>query len=148
MNRNYKYNYKCIVCEKNSVSCVPNQKLCSKDCRKKFYGRIGDENGLSCGTVGALSEILVSADLLKKGYAVFRSLSPACFCDLIAIKGDEMKKIEVRTGYKMVHSNKIFFPKKLSTINGIPNEYAAYVNAENKVYYEKVTEEDINKYGK
>jgi len=49
------------------------------------------------GTTGAISELRVSADLLYKGYSVFRALSPNCPCDLAILKGDKLLKIEVKT---------------------------------------------------
>ncbi len=58
-----------------------------------------------------MSELLVSVDLMKKGYSVFRSISPACFCDLIAIKEGEIMKVEVRTGYTSPVSGKQTFPR-------------------------------------
>lgn len=35
---------------------------------------------------GAIGELLVSADLLSRGYTVFRSVSPAAACDLIVLE--------------------------------------------------------------
>jgi hypothetical protein len=35
---------------------------------------------------------------MRRGYHVFRALSPACSCDLIALAGDRALRIEVRTG--------------------------------------------------
>lgn len=43
---------------------------------------------------------MVSADLLKKGYSVFRSVSPSCSCDLIAMKDKKVLRVEVKSGYK------------------------------------------------
>lgn len=76
--------------------------ICSRECRLNrqafLQGRIRDN--LSASTSGAISEMAVSVDLMKKGYAVFRALSPACFCDLIAIKNGKILRIEVRTVYQ------------------------------------------------
>lgn len=47
---------------------------------------------------GTIGELLVSADLLARGYAVFRAMSPACPCDLIAMRSSEVTRVEVRTG--------------------------------------------------
>ena len=46
---------------------------------------------------GAIAELRVGVDLLSKGYHVFRSESPGCPCDIVAIKDGECIKIEVRT---------------------------------------------------
>jgi hypothetical protein len=53
---------------------------------------------LDSGRVGAIAELIVAVDLAKKGYEVFRSLSPACSSDLVAIKNKTKITIEVRTG--------------------------------------------------
>jgi hypothetical protein len=54
-------------------------------------------NGLAASTVGAISELAVCADLLSKGYDVFRSVSPAAPCDLIAQKEGKLIRVEVKT---------------------------------------------------
>ena len=54
---------------------------------------------LSTGTAGALGELIVSAELFKLGYNVFRALSPACPYDLIAEFGRVLYRVEVRTGW-------------------------------------------------
>ena len=53
--------------------------------------------GLSASTVGAISELAVCSDLLSKGYDVFRSVSPAAPCDLIAHKEGKLIRVEVKT---------------------------------------------------
>jgi len=55
---------------------------------------------VSKATTGAVSELVVAADLLRKGYEVFRAMSPACSCDLLINKNGSMKRIEVRSGYR------------------------------------------------
>lgn len=55
------------------------------------------------GVKGAIAELAVAADLLKRGYEVFRAQSSTCSCDLIAMIDSEdgtefeMLRIEVRT---------------------------------------------------
>ena len=51
----------------------------------------------SSGDKGAISELYTSCDLLRKGYEVFRSLSPASSVDLIAIRDSRVIFVEVRT---------------------------------------------------
>jgi hypothetical protein len=64
---------------------------------------------LPTGTLGALSELLASTDLLAQGFEVFRALSPACSCDLIACRGGLTLRIEVRTG--QCHKSRIHFAR-------------------------------------
>lgn len=66
--------------------------------------------GISSSTVGAMSELLAAADLMRRGYAVFRALSPSCFCDLIAEKNGKTEMVEVRTGYRG-SDGRLAFPK-------------------------------------
>lgn len=54
--------------------------------------------------IGAASEMLVCADLLARGYSVFRSVSGHASCDLICYKKDDLEKlirVEVRTAKKI-----------------------------------------------
>lgn len=149
MTKNLKYKYVCGYCGKEGLTNIANKKLCSKDCKANYYGRVKSGLNISSASVGAMSEMIVCADLLRKGYAVFRSVSASCFCDVIAIKDNEIRKIEIRTGYKVLDgSGRIFFPRILHLKKGTPTEYAVYSQGENKVYYEPVKKEDIVKYSK
>ena len=62
---------------------------------------------LSTATKGAIAELCVATDLMKKGYAVFRALSPNCFCDLVVYKDGISFYIEVRTGYESKLTKKL-----------------------------------------
>lgn len=53
---------------------------------------------LDTGKVGAIGELLVSVDLLSKGYVVFRALSSSAPCDLAILRGTKCLRIEVKTG--------------------------------------------------
>lgn len=91
-------------------------KFCKESCKIKSdsetYGwsitRIGE---LPPSTVGAIGEFLVGCDLMKFGATVFRAMSPASECDLVAIKDGIIRRVEVRTGYRGVRGG-ISFPKK------------------------------------
>lgn len=48
------------------------------------------------GAVGAAGELLVSADLLRQGFDVFRSVASNAGCDLIAIMDKRLCRIEVK----------------------------------------------------
>jgi hypothetical protein len=45
-----------------------------------------------------MSELRVSADLMNRGYHVFRALAPACPVDLMILNGTNAYKVEVKTG--------------------------------------------------
>jgi hypothetical protein len=52
---------------------------------------------VSKGTGGAVSELLASADLMARGFDVYRALSPnACF-DLVAYRAGRLYRVEVTT---------------------------------------------------
>lgn len=75
-------------------------KTCSTACHQKRVYRFGSplhQKGISTGTIGAVSELLVAADLMSKGYEVFRALSPASSCDLAILKNGALLRVEVRT---------------------------------------------------
>ena len=48
--------------------------------------------------VGTALELIVSIDLMSKGYDVFRALSSSCPCDLIAMKDGKCLRVEVTIG--------------------------------------------------
>jgi hypothetical protein len=53
---------------------------------------------LSSQTCGAAAELLVTADLMFRGWVVYRAVSPNAPWDLMACKGDKTLRIEVRSG--------------------------------------------------
>lgn len=87
---------------------------CSDRCSTQHYN---DRNyhsvgklDIPTGTIGAISELVISADLLRRGFAVFRAVSPSCSCDLAVLKDGKLFRVEVTTGYvvagKLSHSKK------------------------------------------
>jgi hypothetical protein len=46
---------------------------------------------------GAVAELIVCADLLQRGFEVFRAVSPGATCDLIALKEGRSLRVQVRT---------------------------------------------------
>src|SRR5579872_6612397 len=48
--------------------------------------------------LGAASELIASADLLLRGFDVFRAVAAACPCDLVAMKDGALIRIEVKSG--------------------------------------------------
>lgn len=78
------------------------QKYCSNNCRNSASAKrcyLPSPNAhLASGPVGAANELRVCADLLLKGYEVFRSVSHTCSCDLIVLKDGRTQRVEVKTG--------------------------------------------------
>lgn len=96
--------YNCHDCGLQAESAQPKAKFCP-DCRvaqgkKRNFSSMSNIEGISPGTVGALNELRVSEDLMRRGFHVFRALSPSSPCDLIVIdKAGAIHRVEVRTGY-------------------------------------------------
>ncbi len=132
----YNYNLVCELCKTPYKGLLPSQKTCSVECRRIRLGNITgraviNEIGLPTGTVGSISELAVSCELMTKGYSVFRALSPSCFCDLIICKGDVSYKVEVRTGY--IGTNGILhYPKNK---NGVVDLFGIFERNIKKIYF-------------
>lgn len=127
----------CTVCSSSFETIWRQSKVCSEKCRKihiaRLYGRYADTS-IQSGAVGAISELIVSAELMKKGYTVFRALSPDAFCDLLIHKDGKIKRVEVTTGYQTAKGT-ISHPKKLETmIERDIDILAVYLRITEKVY--------------
>jgi hypothetical protein len=73
------------------------RKFCNDDCRAAALDPPRLVN-LAPGEVGAVAELLVSADLLARGYEVFRAVSQNCSCDLVIHRAGRLWRVEVKTG--------------------------------------------------
>ena len=106
----------CGVCKSDFLANSKLQTICSYECRReqsrKRTGRIAMFPGIPTATIGSMSEMEVAINLMKKGYCVFRALSPAAFCDLIVVKDLEIIRIEARTGY-VGKNNQLTFTKEM-----------------------------------
>jgi Holliday junction resolvase-like predicted endonuclease len=107
----------CINCkQKLPDSLIRRHAIyCSTYCRQEAARKetgtyYNDGQLLPSSVTGAIHELLVCAELMKKGYYVFRAQSPACPCDLVAMKDGDLFKIEVTTGRNS--TSKLSFPKK------------------------------------
>jgi len=71
---------------------------CSYLSARQSYRDSNPPSGLANSTVGAISEYRVVLELLSRGFNVFRATSPACPCDLIISKNQNILRVEVTTG--------------------------------------------------
>lgn len=106
----------CIECTKfiEKTAWSKKRKFCSKECNIKNYNkRIGKMKSLNLpsGTIGTISELEVGIELLRRGYEVYKPLTPNCSGDLLAEKNGVFKKIEVRTGMRNEITGKISYGK-------------------------------------
>ena len=111
------YPHKCFECGESFVTCRSWQRFCSKKCNTEYYRKTNypDGNsqykrlGIPTGSVGAISELIACYDLLKRGYQVFRAVSPHSHCDVVAYRNGKPERIEVRTAYKN-KAGKLIYP--------------------------------------
>ena len=100
---------------------------------------LGDE-GCRKGNLGAMSELMVCADLLKRGFDVYRSVTRTGLFDLIAAKNGIVCRVEVKTAHKLSQGglSSRFRPNQIGT-----HDIAAYVLIrEGKIQYSR----DIQKW--
>jgi len=89
------------------------QEFCSNSCRSAAYqvNYPAELLALSTGSRGAIGELMVCADLLLRGFDVFRAVSQSSKCDLaIVLPPRIVFRVEVTTGHringKLAHSTK------------------------------------------
>ncbi len=56
-----------------------------------------DKPRIAFGTIGAISELVAAVDLMRRGYHVFRALSPNCPSDLLIYRAGTALRVQVRT---------------------------------------------------
>jgi hypothetical protein len=114
-------------------------KWCSYKCRREakdaLWNRrreVSAPRTLSTGQVGAIAELIVAADLLKRGYEVFRAVAFTCSCDLVALKNGRVTRIEVKSATRGDSPNRLNFfrpdPKKSDVV-------AVVIHRENLLLY-------------
>lgn len=109
----------CLECRRpvGELAYAKSRKYCSVECRSLHYKKIMQKQnrttgyGLPTGTVGAIGEMVVCADLLRKGYEVFRAVAGSASCDLAVLKNGKLVRVEVTTGHRTIgggvgHPNK------------------------------------------
>ena len=134
----------CPCCKKSFYKKVANQKVCSKECSNKYWGRTSTI-GIATSSVGAISEMMICSEMLKRGYSVFRTISNASFCDVVAIKASEILLIEVRTGYRQM-GGADSFPKNLHNKIATPTHYGVYFPRTNEILLRKITKSELKKF--
>lgn len=107
----------CAYCKKDLGENTRRRIYCGSLCAGRaqsisYYGKRKDSyEGIPTGTTGAIHELNVCSDLLKKGYHVYRAVSPSAVCDLVILGEFKLLKIEVTTGHRTANCG-IVHPKK------------------------------------
>lgn len=99
-----------------------------------YSGYRGAYTGVPTGTVGAIAELEVATDLMKKGYEVFRSLSQSCSCDLAILKNKKLFRVEVKSAYRN-SNNSVSYPEQSHNKGHKYDILALYLHRENKIIY-------------
>lgn len=87
--------------------------------------------------------MVVSVDLMNQGFAVYRALSPSAPFDIVAIKGEVVRKIEVRSGW-YTPTGQVGFSLRCADET---TEFAVYTDADKKIHY--MVADDVRKaYGR
>jgi hypothetical protein len=92
----------CLGCDKPlHASASKKRKYCTSVCKRKSfkYHHEIPTLAISTGSMGALNELKVCVDLISRGVHVFRAVSQACPCDLIAMFDGNLYRVEVKTVY-------------------------------------------------
>jgi hypothetical protein len=101
----------CKECGEPVVGRSHNALFCCGECKRTWdlaakVGKNSRPKLPTCpATTGAIAELVVCADLLKRGFEVFRAVSPACSCDLVALRDGQLQRIEVKTGFDYVRKD-------------------------------------------
>lgn len=135
----------CPVCKKDFSVGYGWQKYCGAACRFRDQRPAEKLRSVICtANVGAAHELLVCADLLKLGFAVYRSVSPSAAADLIVFKRGRMFRVEVTTGH-ITATGKLTYAKP-----DVDPRYdvLAVVEWNNKVTYKPAWSDDMLKRGK
>lgn len=111
---------KCHNCEKEFSGkwIRTDRKFCTRNCsrehtRKKFIKlNPGLDYNRTPGAIGSINQITIACDLLKRDYEVFTPLNLHSSCDLIALKGNKLLRIEVTTGRKSTTGRHYYFPHR------------------------------------
>ena len=93
--------------------------------------------GIDVVSIGAVGELAIATDLIKKGFNVFRSLSPASPVDLVVIREGYMCSLEVRTS-KRANSGGLRASRQIHDYS--PDMFAFWLGDEDS-YFEPETEQ-------
>jgi hypothetical protein len=102
----------------NKFEKIGGQKYCSAECRKEHYyakNRNMAYPNLTTGNIGTIGELGVAADLLKRGYDVFKSVSQSCWTDLVIYAKDRFQSVEVKTGSRTTTGRLVYGKPYITT---------------------------------
>jgi len=75
--------------------------------RRQRYLRVDAPLGLMAARQGALGELIVAADLLRRGFSVYRGVNPDSACDLVVMVGPQAVRFEVTKGWRLTPAHQL-----------------------------------------
>ena len=103
----------CNSCKKEFFVLNMQRKYCD-DCKESYHISVSENfDNLNTGTIGTIQELRVNIDLLKKGFEVFKALSPMCSCDLLVQKEKKIFSVEVKSVSKRSSPGHKYFARKI-----------------------------------
>lgn len=128
----HKHNKVCRLC-KEPFKGWWNQKTCPVCLRERRIklkpAAEACKPRLATATVGTIAELKVAVDLMSRGFDVFRAMSPASPCDLMAMKEGRQFDIEVRTAVRNPVTGKIY-----RHLKGVKAMWIAHVIGDEIIY--------------
>ena len=86
----------CPICQQSFTGKNMKRRVyCSMECRDLHYHRLDPESDLAKGVIGAIHEMEVCSDLLRKGWDVFRAISSHRTCSLIIVYKEQLLRVQV-----------------------------------------------------
>lgn len=125
----------CGHCLKEYQNRYIKSRFCSNKCRHDYWNGVTKNSTIvtdeiSRYTIGTIAEILVCADLMGRGYSVYKAISPNTFSDVIAIRDGIIYQLEVRTGRYGV-TGRLNYPK----MNTNGKSIVVYTFKDKKIHY-------------
>lgn len=72
-------------------------RACSQEYNLRKYHATAPRWGLPTPVIAAMSELVCATDLMRLGWDVYRAVAWTASCDIVAIKGNTVLRVEVRT---------------------------------------------------
>jgi hypothetical protein len=101
----------CQSCGKDFMAKKSTAEFCSQSCRPSTkILRLRPKSELSPNKCGAHSELITCAYLLRQGFDVYRAVNWTAKADLVAVRGNEIIRVQVKTGGRH-YNGTLSYPK-------------------------------------
>jgi hypothetical protein len=100
----------CLNCGKEFAVKNRKRQYCSTKCRPSATRQL-TASGMTPTKCGAHSELIACAHLLRSGYDVYRAVNWTSKADLVAVRGSEVIRVQVKTGSFVAEDGTFSYPK-------------------------------------